>query len=78
MRSYGPYLMATIMLVAINYIFLAIEANSSLKKLNTGAVTSAMLDVGSWLQVHFPRYLSIPNLCQSLSLAATEPGDRPL
>lgn len=46
MRSYGPYLMATIMLVAINYIFLAIEANSSLKKLNTGAVTSAMLDLG--------------------------------
>ena len=45
MRSYGPYLMATIMLVAINYIFLAIEANSSLKKLNTGAVTSAMLDL---------------------------------
>lgn len=38
--------MATIMLVAINYIFLAIEANSSLKKLNTGAVTSAMLDLG--------------------------------
>ena len=46
MRSYGPYLMATIMLVAINYIFLAIEANSSLKKLNTGAVTSAMLYLG--------------------------------
>ncbi|MCZ2466424.1 FtsX-like permease family protein [Limosilactobacillus vaginalis] len=46
MRSYGPYLMATIMLVAINYIFLAIEANSSLKKLNTGAITSAMLDLG--------------------------------
>lgn len=46
MRSYGPYLMATIMLVAINYIFLAIEANSSLKKLNTRAVTSAMLDLG--------------------------------
>ncbi|WP_251573792.1 FtsX-like permease family protein [Limosilactobacillus agrestimuris] len=46
MRSYGPYLMATTMLVTINYIFLAIEANSSLKKLNTGAVTSAMLDLG--------------------------------
>ena len=46
MRSYGTYLMATIMLVAINYIFLAIAANSSLKKLNTGAVTSAMLDLG--------------------------------
>ncbi len=46
MRSYGPYLMATIMLVAINYIFIAIAANASLKKLNTGSVTSAMLDLG--------------------------------
>lgn len=46
LRSYGPYLMATIMLVAINYIFLATETNTSLKKLNTGATTSAMLDLG--------------------------------
>ncbi|MBB1062665.1 FtsX-like permease family protein [Limosilactobacillus fastidiosus] len=46
MRSYGPYLMATVMLVVINYIFLATEANTSLKKLNTGATTSAMLDLG--------------------------------
>ena len=38
--------MATIMLVAINYIFIAIAANSSLKKLNTGSVTTAMLDLG--------------------------------
>lgn len=46
MRSYGPYLMATIMLVAINYIFITISANASLKKLNTGSVTTAMLDLG--------------------------------
>lgn len=46
MRTYGPYLMATIMLVAINYIFIAIAANASLKKLNTGSVTTAMLDLG--------------------------------
>lgn len=46
MCSYGPYFMATIMLVTINYIFLAIMANSSLKRLNTGAVTSAMLELG--------------------------------
>lgn len=46
MRTYGPYLMATVMLVAINYIFIAVAANSSLKKLNTGAVTTAMLNLG--------------------------------
>lgn len=46
MRSYGPYFMATIMLVTINYIFLAILANTSLAKLNTGEVTSAMLELG--------------------------------
>lgn len=34
------------MLVAINYIFLAVQANASLKKLNTGAATSALLDLG--------------------------------
>lgn len=45
-RSYGPYLIATTMLVAINYIFLAVQANASLKKLNTGAATSALLDLG--------------------------------
>lgn len=46
LRTYGPYLMATTMLVTINYIFLAVSANSSLKKLNTGAATTAMLNLG--------------------------------
>lgn len=46
LRNYGPYLLATVMLVAINYIFITISTNTSLKKLNTGAVTSAMLDLG--------------------------------
>lgn len=46
LRTYGPYLMATIMLVAINYIFIAVGLNSSLKKLNTGAATTALLELG--------------------------------
>lgn len=46
LRVYGPYLVATTMLVAINYIFLAVRANESLKKLNTGAATSALLSLG--------------------------------
>ncbi|WP_283583128.1 ABC transporter permease [Limosilactobacillus difficilis] len=45
-RSYFPYLVATTMLVAINYIFLAIGRNASLKKLNTGTATSALLALG--------------------------------
>lgn len=32
LRTYGPYLLATCMLVAINYIFAAIAANHSLKR----------------------------------------------
>lgn len=47
LRSYIPYLIATTMLVAINYIFLAIGSNTSLKKLNTGAATSSLLELGS-------------------------------
>lgn len=38
--------MATTMLVMINYLFIAVSANTSLKKLNTGAVTNAFLDLG--------------------------------
>lgn len=47
LRSYIPYLIATTMLVAINYIFLAIGSNASLKKLNTGTATSSLLELGS-------------------------------
>lgn len=47
LRRYIPYLIATTMLVAINYIFLAIDSNASLKKLNTGAATSSLLELGS-------------------------------
>ncbi|WP_295745670.1 FtsX-like permease family protein [uncultured Limosilactobacillus sp.] len=46
LRVYGPYLMATTMLVVINYIFLAVGANSSLKKLNTGAATNGLIELG--------------------------------
>lgn len=45
-RTYGPYLMSTIMLVAINYIFIALSVNNSLKKLNTGTATTALLGLG--------------------------------
>lgn len=47
LRTYGPYLLATCMLVAINYIFTAIAANHSLKALSTGKVTTAMMKPGA-------------------------------
>ena len=47
LRVYGPYLLATSMIVAINYIFAAISANQSLKSLGTGAVTGSLLKMGS-------------------------------
>lgn len=46
-RVYGPYLVATSMLVAINYIFAAISANHSLSNLSSGAVTSSLLKLGT-------------------------------
>lgn len=47
LQVYGPYLLATSMIVAINYIFAAISANQSLKSLGTGAVTGSLLKMGS-------------------------------
>ena len=46
-QIYAPYLTASSMLVSINYIFLAIAANNSLKHLNTGAATTALLKLGA-------------------------------
>lgn len=46
MKVYGPFLVATIILVAINYIFGAMNANTSLKQLQTGSVTTAMIHIG--------------------------------
>ena len=46
-QIYAPYLTASSMLVSINYIFLAIAANNSLKHLNTGAATTALLKLGT-------------------------------
>lgn len=43
MRVYGPFLIATSMLVAINYIFAAISSNHSLHSLSSGAVTNSLL-----------------------------------
>ena len=47
LKIYLPYLTASSILVAINYIFLADKNNQSLKKLSTGDVTSSLMDVGS-------------------------------
>lgn len=47
LRVYGSYLLATSMIVAINYIFAAISANQSLESLGTGAVTGSLLKLGS-------------------------------
>ncbi len=47
LRVYGTYLLATSMIVAINYIFAAISANQSLKSLGTGAVIGSLLKLGS-------------------------------
>ena len=46
-RVYGPYLLATGMLVAINYIFQAIDANQSLKQLDAGAAIRALSSLGA-------------------------------
>lgn len=47
MKVYIPYIIATSILVAINYIFAAMGANTSLKKLQTGSVTTAMIQIGT-------------------------------
>lgn len=46
MQVYGPYLIATSILVAINYIFAVMSANTSLKNLQTGSVTTSMIHIG--------------------------------
>lgn len=47
MRVYGPFLVATSMLVAINYIFAAISSNHSLRNLSSGAVTNSLLKLAT-------------------------------
>lgn len=75
-RVYGPYLVATSMLVAINYIFAAISANHSLSNLSSGAVTSSLLKLGTTfiLLVTAAFLLYVNNFCGSnvgMRLAST-------
>lgn len=47
LKAYIPYLISMTMLVAINYIFKAVEINRSLKDLPSAAVTKALMQTGS-------------------------------
>lgn len=47
LKVYVPYLISMIMLVAINYIFKAVEINRSLKDLPSATVTKALMQTGS-------------------------------
>ena len=47
LKVYVPYLISMTMLVAINYIFKAVEINRSLKDLPSAAVTKALMQTGS-------------------------------
>lgn len=46
-KVYGPYLLATSMLVAINYIFAAISANHSLHYLSSSSAITSMIDISA-------------------------------
>lgn len=46
-KIYGPYLLATSMLVAINYIFAAIGVNHSLHHLASSSVITAMINISA-------------------------------
>lgn len=46
-KVYGPYLLASSMLVAINYIFAAISVNCSLHHLSSSAATTAMINISA-------------------------------
>lgn len=47
LKFYVPYLISMTMLVAINYIFKAVEINRSLKDLPSATVTKALMQTGS-------------------------------
>ena len=47
LKVYVPYLISMTMLVAINYIFKAVEINRSLKDLPSATVTKALMQTGS-------------------------------
>ena len=51
LKVYIPYLISMTMLVAINYIFKAVEINRSLKDLPSAAVTKALMQTGSTFMI---------------------------
>lgn len=51
LKVYVPYLISMIMLVAINYIFKAVEINRSLKDLPSATVTKALMQTGSTFMI---------------------------
>ncbi|MQB60522.1 ABC transporter permease [Limosilactobacillus reuteri] len=51
LKVYVPYLISMIMLVAINYIFKAVEINCSLKDLPSATVTKALMQTGSTFMI---------------------------
>lgn len=51
LKVYVPYLISMIMLVAINYIFRAVEINRSLKDLPSATVTKALMQTGSTFMI---------------------------
>lgn len=51
LKVYVPYLISMIMLVAINYIFKAVEINRSLKDLPSATVTKALMQIGSTFMI---------------------------
>ncbi len=67
LKVYIPYLISMTMLVAINYIFKAVEINRSLKDLPSAAVTKALMQTGSTFIILVT--LAFYDLCQSLLMA---------
>lgn len=51
LKVYVPYLISMTILVAINYIFKAVEINRSLKDLPSAAVTKALMQTGSTFMI---------------------------
>lgn len=51
LKVYVPYLISMTMLVAINYIFKAVEINRSLKDLPSATVTKALMQTGSTFMI---------------------------
>lgn len=50
-QVYLPYLLSVLVLGALNYIFYALMANSSLQDLESGFATNVLLQLGSWIVI---------------------------